>query len=44
MKKFALLAALLGIVSATDAGAQEQDARLAAFRSFAEQYRRDNTF
>lgn len=43
MKKVALLAALWGNLSPTHATAQEQDAKLAAFKSFAEQHRRDNS-
>lgn len=43
MKEVALHAFLLASVSPTHAAAQEQDAKLAAFKSFAEQYRRDNT-
>jgi hypothetical protein len=42
MKQILLFAALLGGMNPTCAPAQEQDAKLAAFRSFAEQYRREN--
>ena len=41
-KETALIAVLLGGLAPMDGAAQEQEARLAAFKTFVEEHRRDN--